>query len=54
MIKGIIFCVCFLFAQLFVLSYIDHRHGSGESATRQVTTAQNSQRQRESDDEEQA
>ncbi|WP_157958245.1 MULTISPECIES: hypothetical protein [Salinicola] len=52
MIKGIIFCVCFLFAQLFVLSYIDHRHGSGESVTRQAVAAQNNQRQR--DEEEQA
>lgn len=54
MIKGILFCVCFLFAQLFVLSYIDHRLGHSESATRQATTVQNNQRQRDADEEAQA
>ncbi|WP_157958637.1 hypothetical protein [Salinicola sp. CPA57] len=54
MIKGIIFCTCFLVAQLFLLSYIDHRLGHGESVTRQAATAQNHQRQRESEEEEQA
>lgn len=54
MFKGIAFCVCFLVVQLFALSYIDHRVGQGESATRQAVTAQNNQRQRESEEEEQA
>lgn len=54
MIKGILFCVCFLVAQLFMLSYIDHRLGHSDSATRQAATAQNNQRQREADEEEQA
>lgn len=54
MIKGILFCVCFLVAQLFALSYIDHRLGHSESASRQVTSMQNNTRQRESDEEEQA
>lgn len=54
MIKGIIVCVCFLVAQLFALSYIDHRLGHSESATRQLASAQNNQRQREAEEEEQA
>ncbi|MEC8918251.1 MAG: hypothetical protein VX796_11655 [Pseudomonadota bacterium] len=54
MFKGIVFCLCFLVVQLFTLSYIDHRLGHSESATRQAVTAQNNQRQRESGTEEQA
>ncbi|WP_170835865.1 hypothetical protein [Salinicola sp. MIT1003] len=54
MFKGIVFCLCFLVVQLFTLSYIDHRVGQGESATRQAATAQNGSRQRESGTEEQA
>lgn len=54
MFKGIVFCICFLVVQLLTLSYIDHRVGQGESATRQAATAQNGSRQRESGTEEQA
>ncbi len=53
MLKGILFCACFLFAQLFLLFHIDQRHGHNESVWRQVAMAQNVQRPRETDEENQ-
>lgn len=38
MIKGVIFCVCFLVVQLMVLSHIDNRLNSSPKEARQVVT----------------
>ncbi len=38
MIKGVIFCVCFLVVQLMVLSHIDNRLSPSSKDARQVVT----------------